>query len=114
MREWLKANGGPPAIILVGLASIPLNSKLLGVSLIVIGALYWIYRASWFPFTIAKKNEVSIARSDFEVVAQARSVVRSMGGLLGQHIRYRPSFHNENDEDIGSHAAWARGVNRSN
>ena len=46
LREWLKANGGPPAVVILGVAVLT-QSVLVGVILITIGLVLWIY--AWGP-----------------------------------------------------------------
>jgi hypothetical protein len=51
MGEWLKQNGGPPAIVVVG-AGLVFAFWPVGVALIVVGVLMYLSAASWFPWEV--------------------------------------------------------------
>ncbi|SRR6266496_2329801 len=113
MKEWLKANGGPPAVVFTGIGLMSLN-QLAGVLIALLGLFYWAYKASWFPYAVVKKKDAMVVQADEQIIKQARAVVKSIGTLLGQHVRYKPPFHNEDESNVDPHLAWVKSVNRSN
>jgi hypothetical protein len=55
VREWLKANGGPPAIVIIGVG-LYFGWHILGIAVVVIGAAMWLYSWQRFPFKIVRKQ----------------------------------------------------------
>jgi hypothetical protein len=55
MSQWLKANGGPPAVIILGIGFL-FGNVYFGVVVMAIGVLLWCYHANWFPIVIQRKR----------------------------------------------------------
>src|SRR5438270_14022106 len=73
VREWFKTIGGPVGLIAsgVGFAFMLLP---LGVGLIVIGALLWLYRWERFPFRISRRNRGEADAERRALLGLARAV----------------------------------------
>jgi hypothetical protein len=75
MREWLRANGGPPALVIVG---VPLLFAFwpLGAAFIVVGFALSLYRWERFPVRIARKrpNESASVGERRELLSLAEAV----------------------------------------
>jgi hypothetical protein len=54
VREWLKANGGPPALIIVGIGLL-FGFWPLGAALIVLGALMWLNTSPRVPWKLVRE-----------------------------------------------------------
>jgi hypothetical protein len=55
VREWLKANGGPPALVVVGIGLL-LAFWPLGALFIISGVLLWLNEWSRFPWHVVRKT----------------------------------------------------------
>jgi hypothetical protein len=54
-QEWLKANGGPPALVIVGIG-LSFASLAVGLGFIVVGLLGWLYAWDRFPLTLVRRE----------------------------------------------------------
>jgi hypothetical protein len=72
IREWLKANGGAPAVVVVGIALV-FAFWPLGVVVIVVGSAMWLYGWERFPLTVSRRRQVPDDRRELRGLAQAVS-----------------------------------------
>jgi hypothetical protein len=55
MREWLKANGGPPAVVVLGVVLL-FTFWPLGVVILCVGFALWLYRWERFPINVSRRR----------------------------------------------------------
>ena len=80
MRTWLKANGGPPALIIVGLGFVFLFWPL-GAGFLAVGSAMWLYSWKGYPFTISRRATVALPPPDtrrLELLRQAHAVLTEL------------------------------------
>jgi hypothetical protein len=94
MRIWLKANGGPPAVVLVGAGLLALYRPL-GIAVIVIGALMWAYSfkpiQQRIPFQVVRTSQLQKSRlSDEAFGKRCLEMAQRLQDMLGESTRRNP------------------------
>jgi hypothetical protein len=56
VREWLKANGGPPGLIMAGIGLF-FAFWPVGAAFVALGVLMWLNASTWFPWKIAREYD---------------------------------------------------------
>ena len=69
IQEWLKANGGFPAVVVVGVG-LAFAYGPLGAAMIVVGLLGWMYSWSRFPVTVGRRHPQGSVDSRRELLGQ--------------------------------------------
>jgi hypothetical protein len=83
IREWLKANGGFPAFVVVGVG-LAFAYWPLGLALIAIGLLGWLYTWPRFPWTIGRRHSEVSSDARRELLGLAQAVTTEL-----ETCRYR-------------------------
>jgi hypothetical protein len=94
MGTWLKANGGPPAIVVVGLGLIGLQ-PVVGATIAVIGAIWFALTLKpvqrRIPFTVVRKNTLVEQRlSERALGERCLALLEELQDLLAEHRRADP------------------------
>lgn len=113
MREWLKANGGPPGLIVVG-GGLSFAFWPLGVAVVALGIAMWLNTWDRVPLVIvSRRSAKATAQSDAAIVAEAKRLMKALGELIGQHMRYIPPTPNiAGPTQEARRAQWEQGSQR--
>src|SRR5580698_4423838 len=71
--EWLKANGGPAGLIVLGVLALFAN-VILGLILIVLGGILWLNAARWFPWKVVRESKLEMGITDVNFTQAAEGV----------------------------------------
>src|ERR1700737_2768213 len=82
IRAWLKANGGPPALVVVGIGLL-FAFWPVGVAFVVVGGSMWLYGWRRFPITVSRRRGTTERR---ELLGLAQAVKTEL-----ETCRYRLS-----------------------
>lgn len=85
IREWGKANGGPPAVVVVGIGLV-FAFWPLGVAFLALGLEMWIYRWERFPISVSRKRREHEATERRELLGLAQAAKTEL-----ETCRYRLS-----------------------
>lgn len=85
IREWLKANGGAPAVVVLGVGLV-FAFPPLGIGVIAVGLLMWIYGWERFPFTVSRRARANDGHDRRELLGLAQAVSSEL-----ETCRYRLS-----------------------
>lgn len=62
MQQWLRANGGPYALMFFGIAVV--STKALGAIIFLVGFLLWLNDRKWIPVRAVRRFDLDLAVSD--------------------------------------------------
>src|SRR3954454_22515512 len=108
MGQWLKANGGALAVLILGLFLAGFQTDL-GWILVVLGGVWFVGLpiVRRLPVEVRRRRRVRLPSDEAEDLAERtdRAVAR-IGTLFADHTRYTPEMRS--DEVGGAKDAWMR------